>query len=56
MMIRTPSFVSNRTIFKIGKAVSPSFMQSNNLYLPFGITSSGFLYAQNSPSLFGARK
>lgn len=52
MMIRTPSFVSNRTVFKIGKAVSPSSVQSNNLYLPFGITSSSFLYAQNAPRCF----
>lgn len=36
MMIRTPSFVSNRTIFKIGKASSPSSVQSNNsFYLLF---------------------
>lgn len=52
MMIRTPSFVSNKTIFKTGKAVRPSSMQSNNLYLPFGITSISFLYVQNAPGLF----
>lgn len=56
MMIRTPSSVSHRTVFKIGKAVSPSSVQSNNLYLLFGITSSSFLYAWNALSLFWYKK
>lgn len=56
MMVRTLKFVSNRTIFKIGKTVSPSSMQSNNLYMPFIIKISRFFMPRMQQESFSTRK
>lgn len=56
MMVRTLQFVSNRIIFKIGKAVSLSSMQSKNLYMPFITKSSRFFMPRMQQESFSTRK